>query len=758
MKKKLIALLLALSMLLTLMAGCKSNTSDDGNTSDPSAESSQPEQTNQPEKTGYDDEELDRAVAYGFGEYREDDPAVTYQEFMAMLDRAVALTAPDKSAEWMERFPEARQSTDPIDKGNAALAVFSAAETLGGEVYARNLLDQGEGRYDEITPSSYWGDARRVPVGYEGIDKTEDANFDVEAPHYVTYRGSLISGRTIFELDAAGVFHSDEPLSYTDALRAALRFYESTLDLSERYPNEEDAALLAEVEAKKQAILNSETSVTYTGTAYYVSNGGDDKNSGTSPEQAWATTNRVNAAKYDGTLKRGDAVFFERGGLFRGWIDCAVGVTYSAYGTGEKPKIYGSSEDGSGAEKWTLWYDQNGVKIWKYYRDMTEVGNIVFDDGDSYATRIYSYYNGESWVLSGADQRPFDVSENLRDDLTFYSTYDLSRAEFERYAADMGGTVWADMIHKAGPLYLRCDAGNPGEIYQEIEFHQMPEDMNGYIGLVTTAGDNVIDNLSIKYCVVNGIAIYGSDNENSDNNNNVIQNCEIAWTGGTQHDLNQSGGIVEVCGENIVCKTDYNVFRNNYMYQSAACGIVFEFVGNEWLPGTCATGNRIEGNVIERIMVPFLFWDNVSGNLDGDLKDHIFFQDITVRDNYAMYTYYGWSGDLRFTSPSNTNYAFGETFAFAFGFGGEHVRAKDITVSNNVFYLSNGESLIHMGDISGTTFSGNTYVQGDNRKIIARNLLTQRLTVEEIKAGIAEILGDTTAKVFAPSVPPVSAP
>lgn len=39
----------------------------------------------------------------------------------------------------------------------------------------------------------------------------------------------------------------------------------------------------------------------------------------------------------------------------------------------------------------------------------------------------------------------------------------------------------------------------------------MPDGLRGYIGLVTPAGNNVIDNLCLRYCVVNGIAMY---NEN----------------------------------------------------------------------------------------------------------------------------------------------------------------------------------------------------------------------------------------------------
>ena len=56
MKKKLITLLLVLSMLLTLIAGCGPNTSDDGNTPDigpESSQSNQPNQSDQPETMLY---------------------------------------------------------------------------------------------------------------------------------------------------------------------------------------------------------------------------------------------------------------------------------------------------------------------------------------------------------------------------------------------------------------------------------------------------------------------------------------------------------------------------------------------------------------------------------------------------------------------------------------------------------------------------------------------------------------------------------
>ncbi|QUO36907.1 hypothetical protein KFE19_10825 [Dysosmobacter sp. Marseille-Q4140] len=80
-------------------------------------------------------------------------------------------------------------------------------------------------------------------------------------------------------------------------------------------------ALLEEAVERRETILTSETQIvwdetlvpgeTYTGTAYYVSNKGDDGNDGLSPETAWATLDRVNKA----ALEHGDAVFLERGGV-----------------------------------------------------------------------------------------------------------------------------------------------------------------------------------------------------------------------------------------------------------------------------------------------------------------------------------------------------------------------------------------------------------------------------------------------------------
>ena len=89
-------------------------------------------------------------------------------------------------------------------------------------------------------------------------------------------------------------------------------------------------------EKRKNEILNSEDNLTSCGTIYYVSSDGDDSNDGKTPETPWKSAKRVNGS----WLLEGDAVLFRRGDVFRGWaIKPMPGVSYGAYGTGEKPEF-----------------------------------------------------------------------------------------------------------------------------------------------------------------------------------------------------------------------------------------------------------------------------------------------------------------------------------------------------------------------------------------------------------------------------------
>ncbi|MBV7276985.1 hypothetical protein I6U48_29390, partial [Clostridium sp. PL3] len=76
---------------------------------------------------------------------------------------------------------------------------------------------------------------------------------------------------------------------------------------------------------------------------YYVSNYGDDSNSGLSEAHPWKTISKVNNYNF----KPGDVVHFKCGDIWREQLIPKNGnetgpVTYASYGTGNKPSLYGS--------------------------------------------------------------------------------------------------------------------------------------------------------------------------------------------------------------------------------------------------------------------------------------------------------------------------------------------------------------------------------------------------------------------------------
>ena len=107
---------------------------------------------------------------------------------------------------------------------------------------------------------------------------------------------------------------------------AASAFAEGAKPLSA----EMDARLHAELQARIDEILATQTQIvksdewipgqTYTGTAYYVSPNGNDEWDGLTPEtpkQSLKWVMAVSRGKFEQILEPGDAVFFERGGVYR---------------------------------------------------------------------------------------------------------------------------------------------------------------------------------------------------------------------------------------------------------------------------------------------------------------------------------------------------------------------------------------------------------------------------------------------------------
>lgn len=470
------------------------------------------------------------------------------------------------------------------------------------------------------------------------------------------------------------------------------------------------AELLHAAQSRRDTILNSPNTIqagdefipgeTYTGTAYYVSNDGDDSRDGRTPETSWATLERVNQAD----LQYGDAVFFERGGIWRNTtVETRPGVTYSAYGEGEKPRICASPENGGREDFWSLWLEgDNGEKIWLYHRDMPDCGAIVlneqlvtqkslgFWDGHQYLNYIGpNNQNDDDFNAQQQLSQPaFDVKEQLSADLTFFSQADSRLPDtlpifLTGWNADE--TCYAQT--SVGPLYFRCDKGNPGKLFQNIEFQTHTPLFDGI------ARDCVLDNLFV------GFAGDGCINA-TEGENVVIQNCEVGWVGGivgsynTEDELTGYGpGIQRLAGA-LGANASGAKMISNYvhdMYHAGGGIEIFQERNNEL---KCTTDIIFSGNLFYHCASGITFF-----NWDREPNPEHQFKNCTYEDNYVMFTG---------TEPWMDS---GSAPAFVHE-GGPNMQ-EGCSVRNNVFFVAR-TALVYIEEYDAAyfpEFSGNTYVQ-----------------------------------------------
>ena len=304
-------------------------------------------------------EEYERFFWYGFGEENPDrDPsaAATEKEMADMLAAVIEAAGGDVEG-WRELTAHA--SDEGIYRDYCAMFLLYAAEHMDATEFTMGFAPYLLGGRTDENWDAFGTDIRggyrlfeefgenwdRVCVSVSSqMEDGQEMNYLNASQNFVVSRLSLITGEPLLDFDY-GTFtmHLTEPLTYEDAAVAAVRLFESLPETAERFP--EDQAVTARVEEllqagrdRRDAVLASETAIakgdtfvpgeTYTGTAYYVSNSGDDANDGLSPETALATIDRLNAQP----LQYGDAVFFERGGVWRAaQVYTKPGVTYSAY-------------------------------------------------------------------------------------------------------------------------------------------------------------------------------------------------------------------------------------------------------------------------------------------------------------------------------------------------------------------------------------------------------------------------------------------
>lgn len=385
-------------------------------------------------------------------------------------------------------------------------------------------------------------------------------------------------------------------------------------------------------------------------------------------------------------LKEGDTVLFRRGDVFRGKISAAGGVTYSAYGEGEKPVINGSAMNYADE---TLWTETEYPNVYLLKEPVRNAGIIVLN---------YTYEPGNFFELTArhrtAGAGGFSGAQDLHEDTEFFS--DL----------------------KTDKLYFYSTHGNPGAYYRSIDIGTC-----GDVIRVHQWTNNVtVDNLHIT--------VGGSHGVGSESTVNLtVRNCVINWIGGSiltgflGTDTVRYGNAVEIFGS-----ADGYYVHNNWLYQIYDTGVTHQF--NEvWRDHNVMQNVEYRDNLIE-----YCFWSIEYYN-DAPGKTHTT-KNVFIHDNFCRFNGYGWG------CPGREDSAPMLSLGCAY-------EVQNNRIEHNVFDRSKGLVVVAYDTKNRPAFlfDANTYIQFENGHFGHVFGRQYEFTETEAPEAVKE-LGDSRAKII----------
>lgn len=472
--------------------------------------------------------------------------------------------------------------------------------------------------------------------------------------------------------------------------------------------NVADEILIA-AETRRDTFHQNTTDVESTGMVYYISNSGNDNNDGLSPETAWATLDRAFETHWPLTrnlLKPGDTVLLERGGtwyvspdeiegLTSDAYNIVEGVTLGAYGEGTRPVVRGDIPEANEPAFWTLYHDENGVKIWASNNKLQDSNVIVFNGGESYAEEIMPHWSTSLNNYCNAKGKPFDITTELENNLSFCCMLDLDSAE----GIDLQNST------ARGTLYLRCDEGNPAEIFDEVAVPQ------AQTGLALHTNATLVD-LDIRYFTCIAAELSGYDGYTGQQ----VINCEVSWCGGliSEYQFSEerpegvlrpycAGGALQVSGSG-------NSVRDCYIHHCGPMTLIISIHVDGPEKRTFENMTH-SGNLIEYCGTALHIADLTKMD-DADAEG--FISNLTFADNIVMHSGEGWIGNfiLQTDNQHSGFYSALENFMGASNNDG-------IYITDNIFYGSKANLLCLTDNLWNNTgkvnqpmvFSGNVYAQ-----------------------------------------------
>ncbi len=458
---------------------------------------------------------------------------------------------------------------------------------------------------------------------------------------------------------------------------------------------------------------------------YFVSStDGNDLNDGLSEQTPWKTLKKTVSAK----VAEGSLVLLKRGDIWRERFSLRKGVDYSSYGDPSlsMPAIYGSPEDGADPEKWSLL--EGTDNIWVFYREIEDVGTLVFDHGEENSIKeIPDYYDGEYFVRGSNKTVAFDIVTQLECDLEHFNEYTAGQS-----------SEYVPLLTKS-KLYLRCDKGNPGDVFDSIEF-------NTRLNVVTNNADVHFDNISIKYGGAHGIGGLAA------NSNFTLSNCEIGWIGGVVQNYTKSTegefGTATRFGNGIEIRQNCDGFyvNNCYIYQCYDAGISHKGSGI----------NISSGVPINAYMKNVYLCDN--------LLEYNFYNIEYSLSGIAAAGLYEEQG-LAFPMMTNINYTDNLCFYAGYGFGKQrpdsdlmtHIMSggenpsTEFHIENNLFFDSACYCSVTLANDAQwlPDYEGNTYVQkrGTYAAAHGNDISAREYFDDGVYSYIGDVLGDESARV-----------
>ena len=262
-------------------------------------------------------------------------------------------------------------------------------------------------------------------------------------------------------------------------------------------------------------LIKDTTTTTRTGTSYYISNSGNDANTGLSHVQAWKTINKLNSE----TFAAGDSILFERGGLWNTSFripssgNAENQITISNYGEGKLPRLYGS-------------------KIMDSYTSHPLLSNVYYCN-DTINNNPHVYINPSRSDLGSIW---FNVNDTIEwgDGITNYKT------DISLLAANYDWTWQNDTI------YFYSENINDIDSIYATKLQDVVIVDKDYI---------TIDGLDVCYYGFRGIG--STDYPEKYRTNIIIRNCHIAYSG------SKSTYRIAASGYGIFLSASNSILENN---------------------------------------------------------------------------------------------------------------------------------------------------------------------------------------------------